>query len=340
MATWTDHDQKIQVANLSTSVTSPSQQSLVGFSIDGNIDINGDGFMDVLVSDPTDSSQSVDNQYALFGGDYLDIASQVGTPGDDSLIGTPLADVIFTLSGNDLVQSLGGADLILTGSGDDQIAITGPGFLRIDAGGGTDQLLLQGLANQDYDFCLDIPAPQYYAGTKLRNIELISFVDYGSNTISLDAAAVNTFNTARILFLTPDRSDHIALGNEFQRNSAFDSSYGGVIWSAYSADAGAAQASTSDSSPALVYVLNPDDGTAASDWLISHVRTDSPPTTARAYSLMDALSTSVSIPPHCPAPDSALRGSARVSAWWLTPLAMSATVPASLSSGVTRANAK
>ncbi|MFN9923979.1 MAG: hypothetical protein ACK55H_08130 [Cyanobacteriota bacterium] len=308
MAAWTDHDKKVQVADLSTTVSLPRQSSLVGFSLDGNSDINGDGFMDVLVSDPSDPSQSVNNQYALFGGDYLNIASQVGTPGDDALIGTPLADVIYTLGGTDVVQSLGGADVILTGSGDDQIAITGPGFLRIDAGGGTDQLLLAGLANQDYDFSLNVPEPEYFAGTKLRNIELISSVDYGSNTISLDAAAVSAFNPARILFLTPDSSDHIALSTEFQRNSALDSSYGGVVWSAYSADADAAKASDSASTPALVYVLNPDDGTADVDWLSSHVRTDNTSTTTRSIAPTNPLSASEPVEPALPSPRSSTQG--------------------------------
>jgi hypothetical protein len=152
MAAWTDSSYNIQVADLDATITSPSQQSLAGYSIDGNIDINGDGFKDVLISDPSDPTQSVDNQYALFGGDYLNIASQVGTPGDDVMIGTPLADVIYTLQGADQVNSNGGKDVIYTGAGDDSISIKDYAFIRIDAGAGFNSLQLEGNVDQSYNF--------------------------------------------------------------------------------------------------------------------------------------------------------------------------------------------
>ncbi|MCX5947565.1 MAG: hypothetical protein NTY67_05060 [Cyanobacteria bacterium] len=152
MVAWTDSSSNIQVADFNATITTPSQQSLAGYSIDGNIDINGDGFKDVLISDPSDPTQSVDNQYALFGGDYLNIASQVGTPGDDVMIGTPLADVIYTLQGADQVNSNGGKDVIYTGAGDDSISIKDNAFIRIDAGSGFDSLQLEGNADQRYDF--------------------------------------------------------------------------------------------------------------------------------------------------------------------------------------------
>ena len=281
MAAWTNSSYDIQVSNLDVSVNAPSQQSLAGYSIDGNIDVNGDGFTDILLSDPSDPAESVNNQYVLFGGDYLNIASQVGTPGDDTMIGTPLADVIYTLGGSDQVQSNGGADVIYTGSGDDQISITGNSFIRIDAGSGFDKLLLQGLAGQDYNFYLNVTKPDYFAGTKLQGIELINSADYGSNTLSFDAAAVNAINPDRILFLTPDNSDLIALSSEFQRNSTFDTNYGGVLWSAY---ASGEQASSTSDSPALVYVLNPDGATNA-NWLSTNVSiTDASSTSLRAAS--------------------------------------------------------
>ncbi|MCX5949402.1 MAG: hypothetical protein NTY67_14915, partial [Cyanobacteria bacterium] len=247
--------------------SSPQQVSLAGYSIDGNIDINGDGFKDMLISDPSDPSKSVDNQYALFGGDYLNIASQVGTDGNDVMVGTSLADVIYTIQGADQVSSNGGADVIYTGAGNDQVLITDNAFIRIDAGSGFDVLGLQGKADQSYDFRLDVPTPQYFAGTKLRDIELISSQDYGANTLRFDAAAVNAINPDRILFLTPDALDSIVLTSEFQRNSGFDTTYGGSLWNAYTAGS----ASTpGESNPSLVYVLNPL-GSGATDWLDSHV---------------------------------------------------------------------
>jgi len=254
------------------SWTQVGAPSLAGYSIDGNIDVNGDGFMDMLVSDPSNPSAGLANQYVLFGGDYLNIASQVGTPGNDVMLGTPLADVIYTIQGADQVSSNGGADVIYTGAGDDSISIQNNAFIRIDAGSGFDSLLLEGLADQSYDFRLNVVTPQYFVGTKLRDIELISSIDYGANTLSFDAAAINAMNHDRVLFLTPDASDIIALSAEFSRNPSFDTSFGGTLWSAYAA--APASATPASGNPALIYIRIPD-GQSAS-WLESQVSLGAP----------------------------------------------------------------
>ncbi|MCX5945830.1 MAG: hypothetical protein NTZ53_11145 [Cyanobacteria bacterium] len=264
MLAWANNSNYLQASELTLTVGAPNQQSLAGYSLDGNIDVNGDGFTDILLSDPSDPAMGLDNQYVLFGGDYLNIASQVGTPGNDTLIGTPQTDVIYTLSGADVVQSKGGLDVIYTGSGDDQISIADNAFVRIDAGSGFDQLRLQGQAGQSYDFTLNVVEPQYFAGTKLKDIELISSVDYGSNTLSFDAAAINAINPDRILFLTPDAADFINLSTEFERNQSFDTSYGGSLWYAYAAG------SAGTTNPTLAYVRVPD-GETAPTWLATQV---------------------------------------------------------------------
>ena len=256
----------VSIAQADVAQSAPQQRSLAGYSIDGNIDINGDGFKDMLVSDPSNSAKSVDNQYALFGGDYLNIATQVGTDGNDVIVGTSLADVIYTIQGADQVSSNGGADVIYSAAGDDQISIIDNAFIRIDAGSGFDVLRLEGKANQSYDFRLNVAAPQYFAGTKLRDFELVSSQDYGANTIYLDAAGVNAINPDRILFLTPDSADSIILSPEFARNQALDTSYGGSLWHAYAA--GPVISSTSN--PTLVYVLVPA-GNVAASWLSEQV---------------------------------------------------------------------
>lgn len=50
-----------------------------------------------------------------------EVATIVGTNGDDAIIGTPGPDVIQLLDGNDSVLGLGGNDLICGGDGDDEI---------------------------------------------------------------------------------------------------------------------------------------------------------------------------------------------------------------------------
>ncbi len=253
----------IRSADLDTAITAPAQVSLAGYSIDGGSDINGDGFSDLLVSDPSDPSRAVDNQYALFGGDWLNIATKVGTTGDDVIDGTPLADVIYTLSGSDDVRSNGGRDVILSADGDDRVAIADNRFLRIDTGAGFDQLLLEGLLGQAYDFRLNVPDPEYFAGTRLQNVELIDSRDYGANTLIVDAAAVTAFNPNRFLFLTPDASDQIWLTSDFQRNSQFDTRFAGLLWNAFTASPGTV--TPSQANPAVVYLLNPEP--LNPDWL-------------------------------------------------------------------------
>jgi hypothetical protein len=283
MLAWANNSNYLQASELTLTVGAPNQQSLAGYSLDGNIDVNGDGFTDILLSDPSDPAMGLDNQYVLFGGDYLNIASQVGTPGNDTLIGTPQADVIYTLSGADKVQSKGGVDVIYTGSGDDQISIVDNAFLRIDAGSGFDQLLLQGLADQTFDFRLNVASPQYFAGTKLRDIELISSIDYGANVISLDAAAINAINPDRIIFITPDSADSINLSAEFERNQTFDTSYGGSLWYAYAAG----PAGTTN--PTLAYVRVPVGETAVT-WLETQVvLAGQSPQSARASGFVEPM---------------------------------------------------
>lgn len=49
------------------------------------------------------------------------VATIVGTPGDDVITGTPGNDVIVGLGGNDVINGMGGNDLICAGAGDDVV---------------------------------------------------------------------------------------------------------------------------------------------------------------------------------------------------------------------------
>lgn len=259
----------LTISPLNITTAAPVQKSLAGYSIDGNVDVNGDGFSDMLISDPSNPTAGIDNQYVLFGGDYLDLASQVGTEANDILTGTPLADVIYSIGGADVVDPNGGADLIYTGSGDDQITIQDNSFRRIDAGSGFDQLLLEGTANQAYNFQLNVASPQYFIGTKLQDIELISSLGYGANTLSFDAAAVNASNPDRILFITPDANDTLALSSEFVRNVNLDSGFAGQHWYAYAASQQGGLDPAFNTNPALIYVSLP--AGASATWLDTNI---------------------------------------------------------------------
>jgi hypothetical protein len=76
------------------------------------------------------------------------VATRVGTPGDDVLTGTPGNDVLHGLGGNDIIHGLGGDDLLCGGDGDDtlrggagnDILLGGRGRDRLVGGSGDDTL--------------------------------------------------------------------------------------------------------------------------------------------------------------------------------------------------------
>lgn len=259
------------VSPLDPNLAAAAQPSLAGYSIDANIDINGDGFQDLLISDPSNPAVGLDNQYGLFGGDYLDIGTLIGTPADDAQDGTPLGDVIYALEGSDVIIGNGGRDLILAGSGTDTISIIDARFRRIDGGIGVDSLQLEGPVNQAWNFSLDHASvsPTAFAirpGNQLRSIEAISSQGYGANALQFDAAAINAINNNHTLFLTPDASDSILLSEDLQRDPSRDTVYSGLRWNAYSGSVDAA----------LLYVAVPSSQTELTPsgenaWLASHV---------------------------------------------------------------------
>jgi len=265
--------QNLVVEAVTITTPAASQVSLAGYSIDGNLDINADGYKDLLISDPSNPSEGLANQYALFGGDFLDIANQIGTPSDDTLLGTPLADIIAAIAGSDRIEGRGGKDVILAGDGDDQISLIDNAFLRIDAGAGIDSLVLQGPANQNWSFTAESSGSDsdtYYirAGNRLKSVELISSVNYGANLLSFDRFGIENLNDDQVLFLVTDAQDSIQLSSDFSRNTKADIVYGGARWNGF----------TASDSAAVVFVLVPTSQTAINSagdnvWLATHVST-------------------------------------------------------------------
>jgi Ca2+-binding RTX toxin-like protein len=106
-----------------------------GRSVSSAGDVNGDGFDDLIVgangADPngnTDAGAS----YVVFGGNFTNAVTQVGTSGNDILVGTSGNDIIFGGLGNDVVTTNGGNDRLAGGPGNDTFVISnGPGTVRI-----------------------------------------------------------------------------------------------------------------------------------------------------------------------------------------------------------------
>lgn len=77
-----------------------------------------------------------------------ELATVVGTPGDDTIMGTEARDVIAGLGGNDTINGLGGNDVICAGAGNDVVnggdgndrLFGGPGNDRLNGGAGRDRI--------------------------------------------------------------------------------------------------------------------------------------------------------------------------------------------------------
>jgi len=117
-----------------------------GFAVAGAGDVDGDGFADLLVGAFGNDAKgaSAGRSYVVFGGDYSNLARQVGGPGPDNLAGTAAAELFIGGRGDDTITGQGGADIIYTGAGKDLIRLADLEFRRIDAGEDEDTVLLQG----------------------------------------------------------------------------------------------------------------------------------------------------------------------------------------------------
>ena len=144
--------------------------------------------------------------FVVFGGDFQDVLTEVGTTGPDALTGTVDADQLIGGTGNDTLIGEGGADVLRGGAGDDVLVVSDLGFARIAGGTGTDTLQLDGSGQ-----VLDLLALD---NTSLDGIEQI---DLGSddNTLVLSQIEVlrlsDSSNTLRVL---GDASDQVTLSDD------------------------------------------------------------------------------------------------------------------------------
>lgn len=99
-----------------------------------------------------------------------EIATIVGTTGNDTLVGTAGVDVIAGLQGNDVIRGLGGDDILCGGTGDDVIE-GGQGFDVIYGAQGND--LIIGLAQRADGVVrrVDVAGGRYFGGAGNDRIE-------------------------------------------------------------------------------------------------------------------------------------------------------------------------
>ena len=163
-------------------------------------DVNGDGFDDLVIGQPAYGAAS-DNSHVVFGGNFSDAVTRLGTSAADTLTGTTKADRIVAGDGNDIIASRGGADVIYAGAGDDTIRVSNLNFQLIDGGSGYDTL---GLAGSNLH--LDLTSVK----GRLTDIEKINMYGTGNNTVTLTAFDVlNISSTSNTLKVSGNAGDRV-----------------------------------------------------------------------------------------------------------------------------------
>jgi Ca2+-binding RTX toxin-like protein len=93
-----------------------------GRSVSGAGDVNGDGFADLIVGAPLDGPNG--NSYSgasfvVFGGNFTESVTQVGTSAAEIIPGTTGDDIIFAGGGTDTITGTPGNDRLSGGNGAD-----------------------------------------------------------------------------------------------------------------------------------------------------------------------------------------------------------------------------
>ncbi|MBX3598442.1 MAG: FG-GAP repeat protein [Rhizobiaceae bacterium] len=140
--------QILDLTNLGSAgfvIQGDTAQDRFGQRIMGGMDVNSDGYSDIIVgaSGGSDGGGYAGEAYVIYGSPtYRPNITAVGTSAANHLSGSDSAD---TITGN------GGADVLLGFGGNDVISVSDTTFRRIDGGAGDDTLRLNG-SNLHLDF--------------------------------------------------------------------------------------------------------------------------------------------------------------------------------------------
>lgn len=187
-----------------------------GSSVSGAGDIDGDGFDDLVIGayaaqGPYNNQTLAGEAYIIYGGDFTDSVTHLGSNSDNTLTGSAGANVMNGADGDDLLIGNGGADVLIGGRGNDVLAISTLDFQRIDGGNGRDTLRFDG-AGLNLDL-LNV------GDTLVSSIETIDIRGSGANSLTLDYYDVviltensNPDHFADVLLIRRDLDDTVNIG--------------------------------------------------------------------------------------------------------------------------------
>ena len=176
-----------------------------GESVSGVGDINGDGFDDLIVGASGTDPNGVDSgsSYVIFGGNFTNAVTHLGTPKADTLKGTSAAERFVAGNGGDTMIGRGGADVFYGGSGNDTIRVSNLNFKSVDGGAGKDIL---GLSGSGLNLNLT------NAHGKISDIENINLYGKGDNTLTLATVdLLNLSNTSNTLKVNGNAGDRVVV---------------------------------------------------------------------------------------------------------------------------------
>ena len=111
----------IQESNGGFVINGVGEDDSSGWSVSGAGDVNGDGFADLIVGAPFDSPNGASSgaSFVVFGGNFTQSVTQVGTISGETLTGTNEDDIIFAGGGGDTINGTSGQDRLWGGDGAD-----------------------------------------------------------------------------------------------------------------------------------------------------------------------------------------------------------------------------
>jgi len=193
-----------------------------GRSVAAAGDIDGDGFDDLIVGAPYadaagNTKLNSGGAYVIFGRDFTDEATTIGTAGADSLAGLDAPgltadDRLIGGRGNDTLQGGLGSDTLVGGAGNDVLRVRALDALFVRGGSGTDTLALD-LAGATLDLRA-VPNPF------IRSIETIDITGIGDNRLVLTKNEVlNLSDSTNTLTVLRDAGDTVVLSGAGWRDA-------------------------------------------------------------------------------------------------------------------------